>query len=63
MDGLEIERQVRSALEHEARVNLHRYPIIVSFEADRTVVLEGELESIAGKKIALQLAASVGSCG
>lgn len=62
MDGLEIERRVRSALEHDQRVNLHRFPIAVSCEADRTVVLEGEIEGITAKKIALELAASVPGC-
>jgi osmotically-inducible protein OsmY len=59
---LRIARQIQSALEHDPRINLHRYPIAVSCEADRTVVLEGEVEGIAAKKVALELAASVPGC-
>jgi len=48
-------RQIRGALENEPRVNLHRYPLKVDIAAG-AVVLEGEVESIAAKKIALELA-------
>lgn len=48
-------RQVRAALERETRINLHRYPIRLSFSAD-DLVLEGEAENIAAKKLALELA-------
>lgn len=67
MRAIETERlvrRVRGALGHDPRVNLHRYPIAVSCEADGSLVLEGETEGIAAKKIALELAASVpGSTG
>lgn len=53
-----IVRKVRAALEHEPRVNLHAHPIRIGY-ADGAVVLEGEVESIAAKKIALELAAAV----
>lgn len=52
-------RQVRGALENEPRINLHRYPIKVDI-ADDVVILEGEVESIAAKKLALELAGAVG---
>jgi osmotically-inducible protein OsmY len=51
-------RQVRGALENESRINLHRYPIKVDVAGD-VVVLEGEVESIAAKKLALELAGAV----
>jgi osmotically-inducible protein OsmY len=51
-------RRVRGALEKETRVNLHRHPIKVDV-ADDAVVLEGEVDDIAAKKLALELAAAV----
>lgn len=53
-----IVKRVRAALEHEPRVNLHRFPVRVDFEAG-AVVLEGEVESVAARKRALRLAAAV----
>jgi len=51
--------QVRVALGHEPRVNLHRYPLRIGLDDDGALVLEGETENIAAKKLALELAASV----
>jgi osmotically-inducible protein OsmY len=51
-------RQVHGLLEHELRINLHRHPIKIGF-GDGAVVLEGEVENIAAKKLALELAAGV----
>lgn len=53
-----IVRQVQGALEHEPRINLHRFPIKVGL-ADGAVVLEGEVEDVAAKKLALELAGAV----
>lgn len=53
-----IVRQVRAALEHETRVNLHRHPLKVGAQAD-VVVLEGEVESVVAKKLALRRAAAI----
>ena len=50
--------QVRAALEHEPRVGLHRCPFEIDLDSDGTLTLEGEAESIAAKKLALELAAS-----
>jgi osmotically-inducible protein OsmY len=58
VDKSEITRRVHAALEREPRVNLHRYPIAIGY-ADEAVVLEGEVESIAAKKLALELAGAV----
>jgi osmotically-inducible protein OsmY len=58
MNKDDIVRNVRAALEYEPRVNLHRHPITIGY-ADGAVVLEGEVESVAAKKIALELAGAV----
>ena len=55
--GKIIER-IRAALEKDTRINLHRHPIALAFAAD-DLVLTGELEHIAAKKIALELAAAI----
>ena len=54
-----ILKQVRAALEHETRINLHRFPLAIDLRDDGTLVLEGETENIAAKKLAVELAASV----
>ncbi|MGO9061000.1 MAG: BON domain-containing protein [Candidatus Binataceae bacterium] len=51
--------EVRAALEHEPRINLHRFPLAFELGDDGTLVLEGEAGNIAAKKLALELAASV----
>ncbi len=50
-------RRVRAGLENEPRVNLHRYPLKVAV-VDGAVLLEGDVESIATKKLALEIAAA-----
>lgn len=50
-----ILKEIRAALERETRINLHRYPVHLSFSAE-DLVLEGEVENIAAKKLALELA-------
>ena len=55
--GAVLER-IRAALEKETRVNLHRYPIKLAF-SDGDAVLTGELENVAAKKLAHELAAAV----
>lgn len=57
-DKHEVVKRVRLALEHEPRVNLHRCPIKIGFAAG-AVVLEGDVEDVAAKKLALELAAAV----
>jgi osmotically-inducible protein OsmY len=51
-------RLVHRAFEHEPRINIHRYPIKIGY-ADGAMVLEGEVEHIAAKKLALELAGAV----
>jgi osmotically-inducible protein OsmY len=48
-------KTVRAAFERDPRINLHRYPIRLDFE-DGALILEGEVESIAAKKIAMERA-------
>jgi osmotically-inducible protein OsmY len=48
-------KTVRAAFEHEWRINLHRYPIKMDFR-DGALTLEGEVEHVAAKKLALELA-------
>jgi osmotically-inducible protein OsmY len=55
----DIVRKVQAALEREPRVRLHRHPVRIGL-ADGAVVLEGEVEDVAAKKLAIELAAGVG---
>jgi len=55
--GKVIER-IRAALEKETRINLHGYPIKLAFTGN-DLVLTGELETVAAKKLALELAATL----
>lgn len=48
-------RLAHRAFEHEPRINIHRYPIKIGY-ADGAMVLEGEVEHVAAKKLALELA-------
>ncbi len=54
----DIIRQVHGLFEHEPRINLHRHPIRIDV-VEGAVVLEGEVDDIAAKKLALEHAASV----
>ena len=53
-------KELRAALEHERRINLHRYPIKLRM-IDDDLVLEGEVENIAAKKLALEFAGAAHS--
>lgn len=53
-----IVREIRAALEHDPRINLHSHPISVNF-ADSALVLEGEVENIAAKRLALKRATAI----
>lgn len=53
-----VKNAVRAALEHERRINLHRYPVHLDF-ADGVLTVEGEVENIAAKKLAMELAIAV----
>ena len=56
MDKKATIKQVRAVLEKDPRINLHRYPISIAAQ-NGDLILTGEVESIAAKKLAL-LAAS-----
>jgi osmotically-inducible protein OsmY len=51
-------QQIRAALEHEPRINLHRYPIHLHCEHG-IVTVDGDAEHIVAKKLALELAAAM----
>jgi osmotically-inducible protein OsmY len=51
-------QQRRAALEHEPRINLHRYPIHLHCE-DGIVTVDGDAEHIVAKKLALERAAAI----
>jgi osmotically-inducible protein OsmY len=51
----EILKKVRAAFEFEPRINLHHYPVQMDFN-DGTLTLEGMMENVAAKKLALELA-------
>jgi osmotically-inducible protein OsmY len=59
-DSAEIVREVHAALGRDQRIDLSRHPIVIQCEPDGSLVLQGETKSLAAKKIALELAASVG---
>lgn len=50
--------EVRAALEHEPRINLHRHPIHLRCE-DGILTVDGEVADIVAKKLSLELAAAV----
>lgn len=51
--------QIQAVLEHEPRVNLHRFPVSLALDSEGSVIVEGEVESIAAKKTALRRVAEV----
>lgn len=53
-----VVEQARKALAGEPRIDLKHHPIEMSF-ADGTITLEGEVESVAAKKLALELVAGL----
>jgi osmotically-inducible protein OsmY len=55
--GEEVVGTIRATMEREPRVNLHSHAIDVTF-ADGIITLSGEVDGIAAKKIALELAAA-----
>lgn len=56
-DGTAIIAAIGAALERETAVNLHQFPVYLSFEAE-ALVIEGEVEGIMAKKRALEIAAT-----
>jgi osmotically-inducible protein OsmY len=58
-NGNPILKSVRAALEREPRINLHRWPVHLDMTEDNALVLEGDMENIAAKKLALELAGAL----
>lgn len=54
----QIIKAVRAAFEHEPRINLHKYPVEMDFK-DGVLTLEGEVQNVAAKKLAMELAIAV----
>jgi osmotically-inducible protein OsmY len=55
----DVGKEVKAALEIDPRVDLHRFPIHVVTDADGHVRLEGEVENIVAKRVAMTLAQRV----
>jgi osmotically-inducible protein OsmY len=53
-----ILKEIRAAFEHEPRINMHKYPIHMTFE-EGLLTLEGEVDHVAAKKLAMELAVAV----
>ena len=45
-----ITKAVRAAFEHEPHINLHRYPIEITW-SDEVLTLEGEVENVAEESL------------
>lgn len=58
-NGNSVLKTVRAALERESHINLHRWPIHLDMTDDSVLVMEGDMESVAAKKRALELAGSL----
>jgi len=58
-NGNPVLKTVRAALEREPHINLHRWPVHLDMTDDSVLVMEGDVESIAAKKRALELAGAV----
>lgn len=55
-----IVKEVNAALERDPRISFHKHPLKIAVDPDGTLFLEGELENIAAKKLALEHAATIG---
>jgi osmotically-inducible protein OsmY len=58
MINKEIVRQLRATLERDPRIKSHRYPITIATQ-NGDLILSGDVESVAAKKLALLAAAEV----
>ena len=62
MDKRQVLKELEARFEIAPRINLHRHPIRLSFSND-DLVLEGETENIAAKKLALEMAGALPGIG
>lgn len=58
-NGNPVLNTIRAVLEHEPHINLHRWPVHLDMTDDSVLIMEGDVESIAAKKRALELAGAV----
>jgi osmotically-inducible protein OsmY len=58
-DKAKVLKSVRAAFEREPRINLHRNLFKIDFAEDGALILEGEVQNIAAKKMAMELAIAV----
>jgi osmotically-inducible protein OsmY len=49
---------IRAAFERDTRINLHRFPISLSFDGE-DLVLTGDVENVAAKKLSVAIAATI----
>jgi osmotically-inducible protein OsmY len=55
-NGNSILKSMRAMLEREPRIDLHRWPVRLDLTEDKVVILEGDVGTIAAKKLALEIA-------
>jgi osmotically-inducible protein OsmY len=54
-----VVKEVSAALAYDPRISFHKHPLKITLDPDGVLILEGELENIAAKKLALEHAAAV----
>lgn len=55
-NGNPLLKSVRAALERDPRINLHQWPLELDLTDDHALVLQGEVQNVAAKKRALEVA-------
>jgi len=60
-NGNPVLKTLWAALEREPHVNLHRWPVQIGLTDDSVLILEGDVGSIAAKKLILELAGATPS--
>lgn len=58
-NGNPVLKSVRAALERDPRINMHLWPLELDMTDDDALVLQGEVQDIAAKKRALEVAGSM----
>ena len=58
-NGNPVLNTIRAVLEREPHINLHRWPVNLDMTDDSVLIMEGDVESIAAKKRALELAGAI----
>ncbi len=60
-NGNPVLKTLWAALEREPRINLHRWPLQIGLTDDSVLILEGDVGSIAAKKLVLEFAGATPS--